>query len=362
MFRGHLHLRLGEFSLDSGDFAFETSGITALFGRSGAGKTTLLRAMAGLERRTRGTLTFAGETWQEGAWARSPEKRDIGMVFQHSALLGNRTVAGNLDFAAKRAPRGRIPLQEVIARTGIEPLLTRSVTHLSGGERQRVAVARALVGQPRVLMMDEPLAALDWAARAELLRLFESVIREFSIPTLLITHNPLEVERLADRVMFMAGGRIERIENLADALNRVDSPLFWEGGTAASLQGHAEPVAGDPYQLKFITVPAAANRPAVVFWLPHDGSACSGGRRRLRVRAADVALSRTRVAGISVQNQMPARVERIEPAAPGRMVVFMTLADGQRLASEITLRAAGQLQLQPGEAVTALIKSAALLG
>ena len=365
MFEGNLTLTVGEFRMASGDFRFDSSGVTALFGRSGSGKSTLLRAMAGLDRHTRGNLRFHDEVWQDGRRGLPLEQRDIGMVFQHAALLAHRTVRGNLDFAGQRAPQDRgaaIDRNEIIERTGIGPLLDRAVGNLSGGERQRVAIARALVGQPRVLMMDEPLAALDWRAKAELLDLFESVIRDLGIPTLLITHAPQEVERLADRVVFMSEGRVERVETLREALGRVDSPLFTEEGPVASLEGHLEPVADDPHRLRFVTRPLGNMGQPVTLWLTHDGRPTDSGPRRLRVRGDDVALARGPVEGISVQNQVACRIERIETSAPGRVAVFLALADGQRLVSEVTRRTVEHLGLAPGQPVTALIKSAALMG
>ncbi len=364
MFEGNLTLTVGDFRMDSGEFAFDSNGVTALFGRSGSGKSTLLRAMAGLDRHTRGRLRFHDETWQEGRRALPAERRDIGMVFQHAALLAHRTVRGNLDFAAQRAPQDRgaaIDRGEIIERTGIGPLLDRAVGKLSGGERQRVAIARALIGKPRVLMMDEPLAALDWRAKAELLDLFETVIRDFGIPTVMITHAPAEVERLADRVVFMADGAVERVETLKEALGRVDSPLFTEEGPVASLDGHVERVDGDPQRLRFVTTPQTETGQPVVFQLGAEGTPTEHGPRRLRVRADDVALARERLENISMQNQLPARIERIDATVPGRQAVFLTLNDGQRLVSEVTDQAVTDMGLDAGQAVTALVKSAALL-
>ncbi|WP_372591892.1 molybdenum ABC transporter ATP-binding protein [Guyparkeria sp.] len=364
MFEGNLTLTVGEFRMASGDFAFDSDGVTALFGRSGSGKSTLLRAMAGLDRHTRGQLRFHDEIWQDGRRGLPAEQRDIGMVFQHAALLAHRTVRGNLDFAARRAPDDRgaaIDRDQIIERTGIGPLLDRAVGNLSGGERQRIAIARALIGRPRVLMMDEPLAALDWRAKAELLDLFESVIRDFGIPTVMITHAPAEVERLADRVVFMADGGVERVETLKEALGRVDSPLFTEEGPVASLDGHVEHVDGNPHRLHFVTTPQAEDGQPVTFQIGADGATLEHGPRRLRVRADDVALARERLDNISMQNQLPARIERIDPSGPGRQAVFLTLPDGQRLVSEVTDRAVADMGLDTGQAVTALVKSAALL-
>ncbi|MFP4130169.1 MAG: molybdenum ABC transporter ATP-binding protein [Halorhodospira sp.] len=364
MLEGNLTLTVGDFRMASGDFAFSTDGVTALFGRSGSGKSTLLRAMSGLDRRTRGYLRFQGEPWQDGRRGLPPEQRDIGMVFQHAALLSHRTVRGNLDFAARRAPADRgtaIDREEIIERTGIGPLLDRDVGSLSGGERQRVAIARALIARPRVLMMDEPLAALDWRAKGELLDLFETVIRDLGIPTVMITHAPLEVERLADRVVFMADGQVERVEPLQAALSRVDSPLFTEEGPVASLEGHVERGDGGSHRRRFVTTPQTPDGQPVAFQLDGDGADAEHGPGRLRVRGDDVALATARLDGLSIQNQLPARVERIDALGPGRQAVFLTLADGQRLVSEVTDQAVAGLGLEAGQAVTALVKSAALV-
>jgi len=359
--RGHLQLDLGGFALDSGPFEFAADGVTVLFGRSGSGKSTLLRALSGLDKRTRGELCFGDETWQRGRRALAVERRDIGFVFQHAALLPHRNVRGNLDYALRRVPTARRhgpTFDEIIERVGIGHLLDRPVINLSGGERQRVAIARALLSRPRLLMMDEPLSALDWRARSEVLRLIESVIGEYGIPTLYITHAPAEVEQLATRVVFMGSGRIERIESLEQALSRVDSPLFQDEGPVSVLHGELGMTDADDLQ-PFV-------HHDMTLWLTADGSAQSatppGRDARLRILARDVSLARTPPDGISILNHLPARITAIEASRPGRQVVFLALADNQQLLAEITNRSARQLELQIGQAVFALIKSAALIG
>lgn len=358
---GHLQLDLGGFALDSGPFEFAADGVTVLFGRSGSGKSTLLRALSGLDKRTRGELHFGDETWQRGRRALAVERRDIGFVFQHAALLPHRDVRGNLDYAIKRVPMGRRhgpSFDDVIDRVGIASLLDRPVTNLSGGERQRVAIARALLSRPRLLMMDEPLSALDWRARGEILRLIESVIGEFQIPTLYITHAPAEVEQLATRVVFMDGGRIERIESLEQALSRVDSPLFQDEGPVSVLHGELGNADADglhPFSHQDMTLWLTADQ-------PDQPPVIAGRNARLRVLARDVSLARTPPHDISIINHLPARISAIETRRPGRQVVFLTLSDGQQLLAEITSRSARQLELRPEQAVFALIKSAALIG
>lgn len=367
MFQGHLQLKLGNFSLDSGEFAFDSSGVTVLFGRSGSGKSTLLRAMSGLDNRTRGELRFNNETWQSGKKALPVEQRDIGFVFQTAALLPGRNVRGNLDYALHRVPKTRQhgpALDEIVERVGIAHLLNRPVDNLSGGERQRVAIARALLTRPRLLMMDEPLSALDWHAKTELLALIESVIADYQIPTLYITHAPIEVERLANRVVFMADGRITSIESLSEATSRIDSPLFTEEGPVSVLHGELGDM--DPDGLvafESINNPGATS--AFTFWLnraEHTDAHIPGRKARLRVLARDVAIARRRPEDISMLNQIPATISRIE-ADPHthRQAVFLTLIDGQTLIAELSRRSVEMLALSAGQSVYGLVKTAALL-
>jgi molybdate transport system ATP-binding protein len=367
MFQGNLKLTLGNFTLDSGDFAFDSSGVTVLFGRSGSGKSTLLRAMSGLDKLTRGKLHFGDETWQSGKKALPVEQRDIGFVFQTAALLPGRNVRGNLDYALRRVPKNRQhgpALDEIVDRVGITHLLDRPVDNLSGGERQRVAIARALLTRPRLLMMDEPLSALDWRSKTELLSLIESVIGDYGIPTLYITHAPIEVERLANRVVFMADGRITSIESLSEATSRIDSPLFTEEGPVSVL--HGELGAIDPDGLiAFESIDHPGATSAFTFWLnraEHTTVHAAGTKVRLRVLARDVAIARHRPEGISMLNQIPATISRIEvDLQTHRQAVFLNLIDGQTLIAELSVRSVETLGLASGQTVFALVKTAALL-
>lgn len=352
MLKGNLSLQQGEFLLQSGPFEIETRGVTALFGRSGSGKSTLLRAITGLDKHTQGSLSFNGERWQDGAWRLPPQKRGIGFVFQDAALFPHLTVRGNLEYALRRAPAGGPSLPEVAERVGIAHKLDQSVTTLSGGEKQRVAIARALLSHPRLLCMDEPLSALDWRAKGDLLKLIDELAREIRLPILYITHAPIEVERLAARVVFMAEGRIERIETLREALARPDSPLFDEEGPVSVLEGamgepdvdDLTPFGNDKVSIR-LTGPCADKRSAT----------------RLRVLARDVGLAIDEPQGVSILNHLPVTIERIDTAHDGRVTVACRLADGQLLLAEITAYSLRRLGLAPGVAAWALIKSVALM-
>jgi molybdate transport system ATP-binding protein len=201
-----------DFALDV-DCALPMAGVTALLGPSGSGKTTVLRALAGLER-IPGVVRFGDEAWQDAEIFVPAHRRGIGYVFQGAGLLPHMTVAGNLDYAARRAPPGLFARDEVVARTGIGPLLARSPARLSGGEMQRAAIARALLSQPRLLLMDEPLSGLDTEAKATLLALFEDLLGEIAIPVVYVTHDETEARRLATRCVRLRDGRVVVIDPL----------------------------------------------------------------------------------------------------------------------------------------------------
>lgn len=185
-----------------------SKGITALVGPSGAGKTSLLRAIAGLTRLP-GKVVMDGEVWQEGRRFVPVHQRALGMVFQESSLLSHLSVKDNLMFGFRRALEPKtMSLDEVVPLLGLEPLIGRSTDNLSGGERQRVALGRALLSQPRLLLMDEPLSSLDAQSRAEILPFLEALHRTLSIPVLYVSHDAEEVARLADHVVSLKAGQI----------------------------------------------------------------------------------------------------------------------------------------------------------
>jgi molybdate transport system ATP-binding protein len=207
---------VGGFRLDA-EFNLAASGITALSGPSGSGKTTLLRCMAGLTRLP-GSLYVGDEVWQDPHKFVAPHRRAVGVVFQEPSLLAHLSVRGNLMFGARRtAAKAEIGFDDTVDLLGLASLLARSVANLSGGERQRVALARALLSQPRLLLMDEPLSSLDAGSKAEILPYLERLHRSLAIPALYISHDAGEIARLADRVLYMRGGRIVPAEAVSAA-------------------------------------------------------------------------------------------------------------------------------------------------
>jgi molybdate transport system ATP-binding protein len=196
---------VGGFRLDA-EFRLEPTGITALSGPSGAGKTTLLRCIAGLTRLP-GRLSVGGEVWQDAQRFLAPHKRPVGVVFQEASLLGHLSVRGNLLYGARRAG-GEGGLDDTVELLGLAPLMGRGVGALSGGERQRVALGRALLTRPELLLLDEPLSSLDAAAKAEILPYLERLHRTLAIPALYISHDAGEIARLADRLLLMKDGQV----------------------------------------------------------------------------------------------------------------------------------------------------------
>lgn len=352
MLKGNLQLTLGTFELDSGEFSLPMQGVSVLFGRSGCGKSTLLRAISGLDKATRGTLTLGDDVWQEGKNSLPASKRNIGFVFQDAALFPHLTVMDNLQYGMKRLPKGFAPadFDDIIQRVGIAHLLERAVTFLSGGERQRVAIARALLMRPKLLCMDEPLSALDWRAKAELLTLIEEIIQQYQLPVLYITHMPGEVERLADRVVFMNAGKIERIESLKEALERPDSPLFDQSGAVSILLG--KPGLMDD-GLQHIAI-GQQN-----LWV---GQPSSPGKSQVRVRvlARDVSLALSDPTDLSIVNHMQVTIQDLIEQEAHTTLVRLRLDDGQFLFAEITQKSAKRMQLLPGLVIFALIKTVAL--
>ena len=231
--------RLGAFRLEA-SFAFPTHGITALSGPSGSGKTTLLRCIAGLER-LEGRLSVSGEVWQDGRRFVPPHRRPVGVVFQEASLLSHLSVLDNLLYGARRtSAKAEVSLDDTIDLLGLGPLLGRSTANLSGGERQRVALGRALLSQPRLLLMDEPLSSLDAGSKAEILPYLERLHRSLAIPALYVSHDAGEIARLADRVLLMRAGKVTPGEPAADALAAL-TPAERDALARAALRAGLEP-------------------------------------------------------------------------------------------------------------------------
>jgi molybdate transport system ATP-binding protein len=349
---------IGKFALDA-RFAAPAKGVTALFGPSGCGKTTILRCIAGLLR-VDGVCEIDGEVWQDQNGAFLPTyRRPLGYVFQEASLFQHLSVRRNLLFGAPRKDGGRaneaIGFDEVVELLGVERLLDRSPRNLSGGERQRVAIGRALLSQPKLLLMDEPLSALDRATKNEILPFLERLRDRLNLPVVYITHDIAEVERLADQMVLMEKGRVIGAGPLEDLQSDPSLPLAAARDAAVSLDGvvQARDEAYGLVTLKvrggFLTAPAP---PAPV-----------GERRRIRVIAGDVSLTREAPGPSSILNVLPARILSMKPADSNEIIVLVALgADGvgARMLSRVTRKSWEALGLAEGVSVYAQVKAVAL--
>ena len=353
MLRVRARYQRGDFALDV-DAQWPLAGVTALFGRSGCGKTTLLRIIAGLEKVSAAEVIVAGSTWQDEQHFMPIEKRRIGLVFQEASLLPHLSVTGNLLYGYQRTPPAlqRLQPDAVISMLGLDNLLDRRIDQLSGGQAQRVALGRALLSSPQLLLLDEPLAALDTQTKREIMPFLSRLAQQSGVPVVLITHSPEEVQRLADRVVFMRDGVIDDICDLQQAMSRPDSPLFADEGPASVL--HGELGSADERGL------CAFGTPGARLFIRADTDEAAGPLR-LRVLARDVSIALNDPAGISIQNHLRVMITGLHEMSGGRMLVTTVLHDGQILLIEITVWAARQLRLAAGQHVYALIKSVALV-
>ena len=337
------------------DFELPAPGVIALFGPSGAGKSTVIAAAAGLLRPDACRITLDGEVLADttaGVWL-PPERRRVGVVFQEARLFPHLSVAGNLRYGLRRAPPPEtIGFDEVVALLGIDGLLGRRPHSLSGGERQRVAIGRALLAQPRLLLMDEPLASLDGPRKAELLPYLARLRTALRLPILYVTHAVDEVLRLADSLVLMEAGRVVAAGALATLAARGDLPFAPRDDAGALLE--ATVIAHLP--TRAITTLAAAGRELVVPLL----DAPVGARVRLRIPAREVILATVAPVGISVQNVIAGEVGRIL-AEPSRHAVLVEVRlPGGTVLARITPDAVGRLGLAPGVAVLARVKSTSI--
>ncbi len=356
MLRAQLRLALPGFALDA-TFEAPASGVTALFGPSGAGKTRLLRALAGLEPRARGTVQFADSLWQDDARRIfvPTHRRALGFVFQEPGLFAHLSVRDNLDFGMRRTPppRRTVAWERAIALVDVGPLLARSVGALSGGERQRVAIARALLASPRLLLLDEPLAALDLPRKRELLGTLARLQRELRIPMLYVSHHVDEIAALADHLVLLRAGTVLASGPLAATLARTDLPVADDEdlGVVIDTRVASHDARFHLAQLRFAG--GAIHVPS--------GALAAGTAVRIRIPARDVSLALSAHADSSILNRIAATVVAIHDLPNPANVLVRLDAGGVALLARITHRSREQLHLAPGSAVWAQVKSAALI-
>jgi molybdate transport system ATP-binding protein len=357
----HLHVQLtaSGFSLDVAE-AVRLAGVTAVFGPSGSGKSTLLRCIAGFEAPAAGRIARQDDVWFD---ARSklnmpPHRRPVGFMFQDTRLFTHLDVAGNLAFAEKRVRRmaPHFSYDDVVQALDLDGLLSRKVAALSGGERQRVALGRTLLSAPELLLLDEPLAALDQGRKAEILPYLQSLPRAFGIPALYVSHDIDEVAMLADRILVLSEGRVQLHDAASRVMERLDlQPAGgrYEGGVL--LEGR---VIGHDRRLHLTRIDAQGDE----LVLPLLDRVAVGGLVRLRIRARDVSLATQRPVGLSIRNILAGTLTQIDGDRETGVVLAEVQLRGSRVRARLTVAAVEELTLAPGQPVYVLIKSVSFEG
>lgn len=343
--------RRGGFALDA-TFEAPGSGVTALFGPSGSGKTSVLRAIAGLERFA-GRCMLGDEVWQGEGIFLPAHRRAVGYVFQEASLFPHLTVRKNLEFGLKRTQGApTIGFDEAISLLGLGSILARAPDTLSGGERQRVALGRALLSQPKLLLLDEPMSALDRQAKDEILPYFEGLRGALSLPVLLVTHDIAEVERLADHLIVMRDGQVAGAGALNDMLVGDVLGLRTAREAASVLRGV---VAGYDVDDGLSAIEVAGQRLLIAGRAGQPGAAV-----RIRIAARDVSLAAEKPSATTILNVLAVTIAAIEPVSEAEAIVTLKLGDETMLA-RVTLRSVRQLGLQVGQAVFAQVKGVSLV-
>ncbi|MDY0885017.1 molybdenum ABC transporter ATP-binding protein [Dongia soli] len=358
--------RLGKTELKI-DLKVETKGILALFGPSGAGKTSILNWLAGLNRPDDGIIRVDGQTMfdRRAGIDIAPERRRLGYVFQEPRLFPHLGVRGNLLYG-RRLTHRRYGTQEsdigfdwIVELLGIGGLLERRIATLSGGEKQRVAIGRALLANPRLLLMDEPLAAVDVQRKSEILPFIEKLHAELSVPIVYVSHDPDEILRLADQVALIADGKLAAYGDVESVLGRLDLPNLTDNAEAGAVIGVTVLAQDDGSGLSLLGFSGAAGQGTAcggvirVGRLPH----AVGQHLNLRILANNVALARQPVNGMSILNQLPGRVSQI--VASDGPFVDVQVDIGSPIWARITRKSLQELNLSVGDNVIALVKSAA---
>lgn len=351
--QARFQLNLSEFNLDV-DLTLPYNGITAIYGHSGSGKTTLLRCIAGLEQAPVGKLIINGDVWQDEQRWKHTYERNFGYVFQEASLLAHLSVMGNLNFGRKRTKaKEKLSLEQAIELLGIGHLLDRKPDRLSGGEKSRVAIARALAVSPDVLLMDEPLAALDLKRKQEILPYLERLHDELNIPILYVTHSPDEVARLADHLVVMEQGRLLASGGLTDILSRIDLPIRLGEDAGVIIEAQITEVDS---QWHLARVEFAGGS----LWTKDQGFSI-GRKVRVRILARDVSLANVPTEQSSIQNVLQGHVDAISEDNHVALALVRVRVGNHIIISRLTKRAANALGVVVNQPVWVQIKSVALM-
>ena len=336
------------------DCEIPASGITAIYGPSGSGKSTLLDCVAGLRRPVEGSLIrFRSENWLADKICIQPWHRRVAYVFQDARLFPHLNVQQNLDYAvARRTSNDGASMQQLVQWLELGSLLQRNPSALSAGQKQRVAIGRALLSAPQLLLLDEPLANLDPVARQQCLAYLQYLARKLELPMIYVSHDIEEVSQLADHLVLLEKGRLVDQGLLLDLCGRLDTRLSREEQAAAILVGHIR--GHDPeFGLTEIDVEGHSI-------LVGQQQQAPGEKRRLRIPARDVSICRLKPQDSSILNILPVTLTQTEPEGNARVLLRLALGT-QFLLARITRKSANSLNLQVGDQLFAQIKSAALL-
>jgi molybdate transport system ATP-binding protein len=353
--QARLHLALGEFALDV-ELVTPARGVTGIFGASGSGKSTLLRCVAGLARASDGFLSVNGEIWQDEASGafRPPHERACGYVFQDANLFEHLSVRGNLAYGYRRVPAAERTLEfdQTVSMLDLAPLLERRPAGLSGGERQRVAIGRALLSSPRLLLMDEPIASLDAGRKGEVLYYIERLRDQLRIPILYVSHAIEEVVRLADTMVLLSGGKVLASGRVAELASRLDlRPHLgrFEAGSVIEVTVAEHDL---EYGLATLRFDGGELRAP-------DVESLAGARLRVRIRARDVSLALSAPRDASFLNVLAGKVKEIGGGDQPSVDVAVSVGSATVVA-RITRKSVAALGLAPGRQVYALVKSVAI--
>ena len=346
------------FALDL-DLQLPGKGVTALYGHSGSGKTTCLRCIAGLERASNAYVQINDEVWQDSqtGFFAPVHKRALGYIFQEASLFPHLSVRANLEFGLRRIAlkEQRVDMAHATQLLGISHLLERAPNNLSGGERQRVGIARALLTSPRLLLMDEPLAALDSQRKGEIMPYLERLHAELDIPVLYVSHSQDEVARLADHIVLLSEGKVLASGPTGETLARLDLPLARGDDAGVVIEGKVRDY-NHPYQLLTLQLPGSTEQLRVA-----HASMAIGQTLRVKVQARDISLSLSPGEHSSILNSLRVTVVGETPADNQAHVLVRLDAGGTALLARITRYSRDQLGLCVGQSLWAQIKSVAVL-
>ena len=341
------------------DSSIPGTGITAIYGQSGSGKTSLLRCIAGLEKAHQGKLCVKNETWQDENFFLATHKRPIGYVFQEASLFPHLTAQQNLAYATKRAGKGTDRLvssefySHVVEIMGLESLLKRYPNQLSGGERQRIAIARALLIDPRLLLMDEPLASLDHDRKQEILPYLERLHTSSEVPILYVSHSMDEISRLADHILVLDQGKIIAEGALTEVFSRIDLPQKLAQESGVILNGT---VIKKDKQWQLMLIAFAQGQ----VWIADSGEALNQGVR-IRILAKDVSLALNNHDDVSIINRIEMKVAEINADQNNAMTLVRLTMGEDYLVAKLTNKSAHHLHLKVGMTVWSQIKSVAIV-